>query len=157
MSLQVTQKRVYWFCVTKCKKRLKSPETGPGVLSGWMQRATSGKPAGSLERHRARKDQPAFILTAQAPGKESQTWGNTLTTQQQKQRQAHREPEINSATVPENFLEQKWSKPHIWWLNTNLPDPHGLRKGLLGRHSDDYLKNYKAFDVLERSDRTFVG
>lgn len=39
----------------------------------------------------------------------------------------------------------------------NLPDPHGLRKGLLERHSKHYLENHKAFDVLEKSDRTCVG
>ena len=39
----------------------------------------------------------------------------------------------------------------------NPPDPHGLRKGILERYSEDYLENYKVLDVLGGSDITFVG
>lgn len=42
-----------------------------------------------------------------SPGKESQTCGSTLTNTTTEKRQAHREPDINSGTVPENFLGEK--------------------------------------------------
>ena len=101
------KRRVYWFCVTKCNEPLKSPRLAPGVLSGCVQSYTSEKPGGSSELHRARKDHPAFILTAHCPlGKKVKHEAVHWPTQQ-KQRQAHREPDVNSGTVPENFLGEK--------------------------------------------------
>lgn len=58
--------------VIQVQEALKSPETYPEAAGGCREPPL--EPGGALNGHRARKkDQPAFILTAQAPGKESQT------------------------------------------------------------------------------------
>lgn len=172
-SVMQSGKRICRFCAAKSKKPLKSPGLPPRELIKCMQRATSVGPGRSSGLHRAGKDHHALIPPAYClQGKKGKCVNNTdqhnnkmckQYTDQHNNRNkgggAPREPKINSGPVPETFLGEKWSKLDFWWLDRNPPDTHGLRKGILERHSKDYLENSKHFDVLEnqRSDRTFVG